>query len=291
MHAPALNREEYIEQAHFFRVYRERLGENVPSQEILQTVHEEILATTKLPMAIEFLSLEIQHRGRIGQGMAHLRHYFTAFQTFVMERAEDDRSRFDQKTALQVLEKEAEYKAGQPTPAGLFIFQFECIARNRLGYERGMAAMAEDPLYNDDWRSWIRKASLQLGTCDFADMIYYRSQHFVEQRRQSTGRPDYRPSYPILFGVQEGRIARANRGRDPLYMFAALQRQLGYPAVPRAKGKPLEPIIHPALEQRLQRLEQRLKLLESEMKGTLDLSKFYAKPPDFSAQENDVGRD
>ena len=53
MRPPILDREEYIEQAYFFRVYRERLQENVPSQEILQTIQEEILATTRLPMAID----------------------------------------------------------------------------------------------------------------------------------------------------------------------------------------------------------------------------------------------
>ena len=55
-----LSREEHIEQEYFFRVYRERLEENVPSQEILNTVHEEILSTTRLPMAIDFMRAEIQ---------------------------------------------------------------------------------------------------------------------------------------------------------------------------------------------------------------------------------------
>ena len=44
------------------------------------------------------------------------------------------------------------------------------------------------------------------------------------------------PSIPTLFGEKEGKIARANRGRDPLYLFSALQRQLGYPEVPRPAG-------------------------------------------------------
>ena len=35
---------------------------------------------------------------------------------------------------------------------------------------------------------------------------------------------------PPLFAEKEGKIAKANRGRDPL-LFAALQRQLGYPEV------------------------------------------------------------
>jgi hypothetical protein len=284
-----LDREEYIEQVHFFRSYRERLEANVPSQEILAGVREEVLATTKLPMALDFLRGEILLTGRVSDGMARLSHYFTPFQTFVMARAEEDKARFDHKIALLILERQAEYLAGTPTPAGLFIYQFECIARNRLGYDRGMTAMARDPFYHDDWRDWIRKIRLRLGSADFADLIYYRSEHAVEERRRRIGNPDYQASFPIFFGVQEGRIARANRGKDPLYMFAALQRQLGYPTVPRPKPATEGPVIHPVLEQRLQQLEKRLKILESETKGELDLSEFYAKPPDFSKFDDDPG--
>src|SRR5437870_5698751 len=158
-----LDRDEYIEQAYFFRVFRERLDENVPAQEILSTIHEEILSTTKLPMAIEFLKGEILHTGRLSLGMARLAHYFTPFQTFVMSRAEEDRSRFDQKTALDVLQYEARYRSGTPTPAGLFAYQFESISRNKLGYDRGMEAMAHDPQYDDVWSDWILRARLQLG--------------------------------------------------------------------------------------------------------------------------------
>lgn len=281
MAAPLLNREEYIEQAYFFRVYRERLQENLPSQEILTTIHEEVLATTNLPMAIEFLKGEILLTGRISDGMSRLPHYFTPFQSFVMAKAEADRSRFDQIVALQILEREAEYLAADPKPAALFIYQFECISHNRLGYDAGMQAMAEDPLYDDRWRDWILKTRLRLGATDFGVLIYHRSEHFVAERRRSTGRDDFKTSHPILFGDQEGRIAKANRGKDPLFLFAALQRQLGYPKVPRAKPAASGPVIHPALDQRLQRLEKRLKLLESEVKEDFDLSQFYSKPPDI----------
>ncbi|MFQ5731570.1 MAG: hypothetical protein ACE5KM_06420 [Planctomycetaceae bacterium] len=277
-----LNREEYIEQAYFFRTYLERLEENMPSQEVLENIREEVLTTTKLPMAIDFLRGEILLTGRISDGMQRLNHYFRAFQTYVMSQAEQEKSRFDQRTALQVLQREAEFLAESPGPAGLFVYQFECIARNRLGYDGGMTAMAADPHFSPEWSEWILKSRLRLGTTDFADMIYYRSEHFVNQRRRKLRKPDYRPDFPILFAEQEGRIARANRGKDPLFMFAALQRQLGHPAVPRAKPKPREPELHPALEARLQRLEARIQLLESEAKGELDLSRFLAGPPDFS---------
>ena len=43
---PLLDREEYIEQAYFFRTFHERLDESLPSQEILSSIREEILATT-----------------------------------------------------------------------------------------------------------------------------------------------------------------------------------------------------------------------------------------------------
>src|SRR5580704_10603780 len=271
-----LDREEYIEQAYCFRAFRERLEDNLPSQEILGSLSEELLATTNLPKAMDFLRGEILHNGRLSPGMARLGHYFTAFQTFVMSRAEEERSRFDQKTALSVLERCAEYLAGTPTPAGLFIYQFVCIARNRLGYDRGMKAIADDPFYDKAWHDWILKVRLRLGSTDFGQLIYYRSEQYLAEKRKRV--PGYKPSYPILFSVQEGRIAKANRGKDPLYMFAALQRQIGHPAAPRRRAKETGPIIHPALEQRLQRIETRLKILDSEVKGEFNLSDYYVKP-------------
>lgn len=277
----SLDREEYIEQAYFFRAFRERLDENVPAQEILGTIHEEVLSTTKLPMAIEFLTGEILHTGRLSQGMAHLSHYFTAFQTFVIGRAEEDKSRFDQKTALDVLQHEARYRAGTPTPAGLFAYQFESISRNKLGYDRGMEAMAHDPMYDEVWSEWIMRTRLQLGAVDFADVIYIYSEEYVNERRRSTGDAQFQPAHPILFGAKEGRIAKANRGKDPLYMFAALQRHLAYPAIPRRRPQfgPEKDV--PALIAKVSQLEKRLQLVESELKGNLDLSQFYVKPVDL----------
>ncbi len=280
-----LPREELIEQAYLFRVYRERLDENLPAQEILSIIGEEVLTTTKLPMAINFLKGEILLKGRISDGMAHLPHYFTPFQTFVISRAEADQSKFDLKIALAILERQAEYLANAPTPAGLFTYQFECIARNRLGYDAGMKAMAADPFFDDDWRDWILRVRLRLGATDFADLIFYRSEHYVTERRRRTGNADYRPSYQIFFGEQEGRIARANRGKDPLFMFAALQRHMGYPAIPRAKPRATEPVFHPALEERLKRIEKRLKIVESEVKEEFDLSEFYLRPQDLRGAE------
>jgi hypothetical protein len=277
---PVLDREEYVEQAYFFRAYRERLEDNLPAQEILETIADELLATTKLVHAVDFLRGEILLNGLVSDGMRRLTHYFTPLQAFVMARAEDDASKFDQPVALQILERMAEYMADDPSPRGLFVYQFECLARNRLGYDAGMAAMAADGFYDADWRDWIMKSRLRLGTLDFAEMIYLRSAFHVEEARRRTGDPTLQPEYAVLFGSQDGRIAKANTGRDPLYMFAALQRHLGFPSVPRQRRSDKNAPLHPLLEGRLQRLEQRLKLLESEVKeGGVDLSQFYAKPP------------
>lgn len=274
-----LDREEYIEQAYFFRVFASRLDDNLPSQEVIDDLRQEILATTRLPMALDILRGELLHSGRLSRGMALLKHYFTPFQAFVMEKAEDDRSKFDPRTALQVLEREATYRSQTPTCAGLFIYQFECMARNRLGYDAGLDAIAADPLYDDLWKEFIRRTKKRLGEQEFCDLIYFRSEWFVEEKQRR--RPDFRSALPILFGRQEGRIAKANRGKDPLYLFAALQRQLNYPAVPRVVSGANQFKIHPQLDQRLQRLEKRLQLLESEAKGQLDLSEFYKQPPTF----------
>jgi hypothetical protein len=79
----------------------------------------------------------------------------------------------------------------------------------------------------------------------------------------------------MLFGEREGKIAWANRRKDPLYLFAALQRQLAYPVVPRPKKVDETVNLVPLLLARVDRLEARIKLLEEENKGGLDITKFY----------------
>ena len=211
---PILDREEYIEQAYFFRVYRDRLLENVPAQEILAHIREEILATTKLPMAIDFLGGELQMHGKVSAGMSRLPHYFTPFQAFVVSRAEADESKFDIRLALQILEREAEFRAETFHAQGLFMYQFECLARNRLGYDAGLQAVAGDPAFDANWKEWILKIRIQLGDVDFADLIYTRSQQKVEDDKRQRKSP---PTSPILFGISEGRIAKANLGNCLLY--------------------------------------------------------------------------
>lgn len=271
-----LPREEYIEQEYFFRTYRERLQDNIPSQEILETVQEELLSSCQLPMAVDILRTEFMHSGRIGTAMKHMPHYFSAFQAFVIDRAEDDRSRFETSLALQVLEREARYRAADVSPAGLFMYQLECIARNRLGYHSGLQAMAADAIYDADWKRWFQHLNLQLGARDLAQLVYLISEYHDQRRSNSSAGQAGAHDGIVLFGHQTGRIARANIGRDLVYFFAALQRQLNYPSVPIAK-KPQPQTISPIVENRLMRIEQRLKLLEMENKGGIDLSQFYGK--------------
>jgi hypothetical protein len=110
--------------------------------------------------------------------------------------------------------------------------------------------------------------------------VYVRSPEYWRLEKRDAllaGRTGPEPDRPILFGEKEGRIARANRGKDPLFFFAALQRQLGYPAIPRIKN-PGPAAESPALlARRLERLEMRVKLLEEEGRGGIDLSRFDPK--------------
>jgi hypothetical protein len=275
--APILDREEYIEQTYFFRTLRERMvEEQIPTQQVLERIHEEILSITRLPMAIQFLSTELKHSGLLASGFAKLPHYFTPFQTFVIEQAEEGRHRVSIDVALLVLEREAQYRSGAPTPQGLFVYQFETLSRNRLGYDDGLARMRADPFYDADWRDYLDFVRRQVGAVDFADLVYLRSELYVtDQRRQAA---EYQAPVEPLFGEKEGKIAKANRGRDPLYLFAALQRQLGYPEVPRIKAKDDPSVVLQHLQTKIKELETRLKLVESEQRGKIDLSEFMAKP-------------
>jgi hypothetical protein len=274
-----LDREEYVEQAYFFRTFRERLNDNIPAQEALMLLHQEILASTRLPMAVQFLATEAKHTGLLATGFAHLPHYFHPFQTFVMTQAEKEGLKFTMHGALLVLEREAAYRAQAPTRPGLFVFQFETICRNRLGYNDGIAAMRDDPFYDADWSAYLDIVRRQVGIVDFADLVYYRSEAAVlEQRRRER---DFAPALPPLFGDKEGKIAKASRGRDPLHLFAALQRQLAYPEVPRPVVKDERQAQLDLLVNKVRELEARLKLLESETRGS---------PIDFSQIDQDLFR-
>jgi hypothetical protein len=281
-----LDREEYVEQAHLFRALAERIGAGFATQEALLAIGEEVLATTKLPLAIDYLVTELRAVGTLSTAMARLAHYFTPFQTFVMREAEQEGGRFDIRTGLAVLEREAAYRAEGASPQGLFFYRFECLSRTRRDYAHGLAAVADDSIFSPAWQSWIGMVSRQVGLVDLADLVYVRSPESRRQGRHgAAAEPPTDDDPPILFGAAEGRIARANRGKDPLFLFAALQRQLGYPLPPRPA--PVVPTADTpaALARRMERLEMRIKLLEEEARGGIDLSRF--DPKRFPAAPDD----
>ncbi len=162
---------------------------SMATQDLLKSVREEILATTKLPMAIDFLASESRLVGVFAPAMARLPHLLTTFQTYVVEMAERRRGRFDFSVALAILEREAAYRAAGVTQQGIFLYQFECLCRNRLGYDRGLDAIAGDPLFDGAWREWITIVKRQIGIIDFC-----RSD--LRPQRNTTGRRRHAPVTP-----------------------------------------------------------------------------------------------
>lgn len=279
-----LEREEYVEQAHFFRTLAERLRQNMPAQELLLALREEILATTKLPMAVDFMAAELRHKGVFAPAFVQLSHYFTPFQAFVIAESEKERGRFDLFQGLEILQREAAYRAAGATPQGLFVYEFECLCRNRLGYDRGLEAIAGDPIFDEGWRDWILTVRRQVGLVDFADLVYVRSQHYWNQQTRRAGE-SIEPTHAVLFGEREGKIALANRQKDPILLFEALHRQLGYPEVPRPPRADESTAVLPTLLRRVERLEAHLKLLEEEQKGGVDLRQFFGPGKSLGPQE------
>ena len=271
-----LDREEYIEQAHMFRAMSDRVNPSQPVQELLLMLKQEILVTTRLPMAIDYLLAELNHAGTMSTAMQRLGHYFTPFQTFLIAMAEADVGRFDMQRATTILAREATFRADGGSPAGMFFYQFEALSRNRLSYDTGLSAMSGDAIYDEMWSQWILDIRHRLGLVDLADLIYVHSE-FARQRG-NVDTADGKTAV-ILFGEREGRIALANRRREPLYFFAALQRQLNYPKIPEPPKPDVATVTIPKILRQLEKMEVRLKLLEDEQREKgIDLSKFYGRP-------------
>ncbi|NND99801.1 MAG: hypothetical protein HKN47_20975 [Pirellulaceae bacterium] len=270
-----LPRDEYVEQAHLYGLLRARAKESMPIQELLDQLRHEILATTKLPMAMDYMLTEVKHSGLLAPAMYKLRHYFTDFQAYLVRESEDDSGRFQMQTALQILESDAKYRAEGVTRAGMFFFQFEALCRNRLSYDRGLTAMSNDPIYDRDWSKWILSLRAQVGLVDFADLLFLASDQY--KNRLIDAGESYEDKGPFLFGEKEGRIAWANRRKEPLFLFGAMQRHLGYPSVPRPEPPNENRELVPQLMRRVERLETRVKLLEEENRSGIDITRFYEK--------------
>ncbi|MDO5554718.1 MAG: hypothetical protein Q4G68_13250 [Planctomycetia bacterium] len=267
-----LGQEEYVEQEFFFQAFLERLHEGYSSQEILRAMKSELLSTTKLPLAVDFLLAEIRLSGVMSTAMKRMSHYFTPFQTFIISEAERQEGRFDFFIALEILQKEAGYRSKAPTPQGSFFYQLESLSRNRLGFDLGLEAISLDPIFNDDWQKWVNiTLRRQIGIIDLANLIYVRSAYYQKDGSEEE------EEVAVLFGEREGRIAWASRRRDPAFFFAALARHLNYPGVPHhAPAKKTEDAI-PVLKRRIELLENKLQLLDEEMHGGIKLEKFIKK--------------
>ncbi len=279
MSTSALDRSEYVEQAYLFQLLRERSAEEMPMQELLEQIRYELLSTTKLPLAIDYLLTELKHSGLMSPAMSKLAHYFTPFQAFLIHQAEQEAGRFTIQTALQVLEAEANYRLKDCTAAGLFFYQFEVLCRNRLHYDRGLTAISSDPIFTKEWAKWILQFRAQIGLVEIADLLFLASEEY-SQRLVAAGQ-SLEGKGPFLFGRKEGRIAFGNRRKEPLFLFGALQRHLGYPVVPRPERPDDTHEIIPQLMRLMERLESRIKLMEEERRASLDITKFYKKEDGF----------
>jgi hypothetical protein len=272
-----LPNEEYIEQAFFFDAFYEAVQGGTSTQEFLFFIRNELLATAKLPLAIDFLLTDMKHTGILSAAMSHIRHYFTPFQAFVIGESEKEDGRFDFRIALKILAVEAKYRSEEPPIQGLFFYQFETICRNRLGYDKGISILSQDDLYDDDWKQWLSVLRKQIGLVDLAAMIFYRSGYYKQRisRAEGVSPPiEEREDVPVLFGEREGRIAFATQRKDPIQLFAALSRHLGYPSVPHQKPATEEENVVPILQRRIEHLENRLQLMEEELRGGINLSRF-----------------
>ena len=173
---PVLEREEYIEQVYFFRTLRERLVDGLPSQEILARIGEELLSTTKLPIAVSFLHAEMKSTGVMGPAMERISHYFTPFQAHVVSQAENDTSRFPMEQALLVLEREAKFKSEGPVARR----PFSCFSSRRsraTGWDttRGSPAWRPTRFTPKTGKTTSSPCRTRLGDVDFADLIFVRS--------------------------------------------------------------------------------------------------------------------
>lgn len=276
---PILEPAEYVEQEYLFKTLGERLPEQTPLQDLMAAAKYELLATTRLPLAVDFLLTELRHSGMMSTAMARLSHYFTPFQAYLIGEAEAERGQFDMRIAVQILKAEAGYRAVGVSQAGLFMFQIEALSRNRLRYGTGLKAMSQDPVYDPDWQAFISDVRNEIGLIDFADLIFMRSEDYY--RRRAAANLDTSQLPKALFGEKEGRIAFANRQKDPVYLFAAMQRHLNYPAVPRPIPPDPAKELLPQLMRRVERLESRIKIMEEENRDGLDITKFYDPPKDL----------
>ncbi len=90
-----LPNEEYIEQAFFFEAFIAALEDGVSTQEFLSAIRNELLTTTQLRLAVDFLLTDMKLTGVLSSAMFRIDHYFTPYQAFVMGESEREDGRLD----------------------------------------------------------------------------------------------------------------------------------------------------------------------------------------------------
>jgi len=101
-------------------------------------IKNELLATTRLPIAIDFMLAELKHLGTMSSAMARLPHYFTPFQTYVISEAEAERGRFDIRVAVEILRHEAEYRSKGARRRGFSSISSNASVATVLKYDPGL---------------------------------------------------------------------------------------------------------------------------------------------------------
>ena len=252
-----LDRDEYVEQAYLFRAFRDRLADNLPAQDILTRVHEELLSSTRLPYAVQFLVAELKHSGLLASGFEKLPHYFTPFRR--LSSGKQKRNRALPMTTLCSSWSASALQSRDSNEAGLVHIPVRDDRRNRLGYLGGTAA-SRDPLYDGEWRAFVSGSKpRQVGDMDFADLVYLRSELYVqEQRRESI----VRTFTNALFGEKEGKIAKASAAAGLHCICSPPSKGNSAIQVPRYTQRRRQIEMGEAREETT-RLETRLKLAEA----------------------------
>ena len=196
-------------------------------------------------------------------------------------------SRFSMEQALLILEREAKYKSENPARRPVH-FPVRVSVAKPAGLHPGTgAAMSADPLYTEDWRDYILMLQTRLGDVDFAKPHPSYYAHFVKERRKTN--PEFEPKYPTLFGEREGKIARANRGRDPVICWhwtASL-------AIPRSRDSAAPTSSKPAFScssRRSPSSRTASRPAESELNQDVDLSQVIVKPEDTAGVPSGWGK-
>ena len=152
--------------------------------------------------------------------------------------AESDTGRFDLLLALRILAREAAIGPSGATPQGIFLYEFESLARNRLGYDRGLEAIAGDPMF-DELGAMDRAGATpgrpgRLCRSDLRAQRTLRSPAGALEARPERRRPADGARGPVWRGRGADRAGQSRQG-------SALSVQRPAPpswAIPRCRGRP-----------------------------------------------------